>query len=463
MKRIISILLLCLLPVSTLWASNVAQYSSLKAYQEADGLKVVLDLRRATQFKSFSLHKPERFVVDVYDTILEGNAHRLDLAKLPFKSVRAGIRKGDDLRFVFDLSQRLDGKVYMESHGKGQRLVIKFPGYGVAAHSAKASTSVPKATVAKPAVSAAPKVAVTSAPRPTMSASHVVNDAKIRDIVVAIDAGHGGVDPGALGRKGTREKDVVLQIARELEALVKREPGMRPVMIRNGDYFLTLRQRIAKARDHKADIFISVHADAFNDPRARGASVYTLSDRGATTEAAKLLADRENASDLFGEVTLSDKDDMLASVLLDLSQSATIEASVDVADRVLRGLKKVGKVHKRHVEQASFTVLKSPDIPSILVETAFISNPNEESNLRSKKHQQKLAVAMLDGVRSYFTANPLPGTRIAAAREHVIKSGDTLSAIAQRYQVSTRSLRSANQLKTDVLHVGRVLQIPIGS
>ncbi len=460
MKRIISILLLCLLPASVVWAANnVAKYSSMQAFQEADGLKVVLDLRHSSQFKYFALHQPERFVLDVYDTVLEGNSHGLDLNKLPFKSVRAGIRQGDDLRFVFDMKQRLDARVHMESSGKGQRLIITFPGYQV--HQPVAQVTAK----AEPKVQPRPAPAVVAKPQPTISSARIENEAKLRDIIVAIDAGHGGVDPGALGRSGTREKDVVLEIAKELEALVQREPGMRPVLIRSGDYFLTLRQRITKARDQKADIFISIHADAFNDPRARGASVYTLSDRGATTEAAKLLADRENASDLFGEVTLSDKDDMLASVLLDLSQTATIEASVDVAERVLGGLKKVGKVHKRHVEQAGFTVLKSPDIPSILVETAFISNPSEEQNLRSKNHQQKLAVAMLDGVRSYFTANPLPGTRIAAVREreHVIRRGDTLSGIAQRYQVSTGQLRSVNNLKDDTLHVGQVLQIPIGS
>lgn len=208
----------------------------------------------------------------------------------------------------------------------------------------------------------------------------------MRDLVIAIDAGHGGEDPGAIGPGGTREKDVVLAIARKLEALVRREKGMRPVMIRDGDYFIPLRQRTKKARQHKADLFISIHADAaaVRGSQARGSSVYTLSERGATTEAARWLAERENASDLVGGVSLDDKDDLLASVLLDLSQAATNEASMEVAHEILKELGRVGEVHKRRVEQAGFIVLKSPDIPSVLVETAFISNPAEERRLRMR-------------------------------------------------------------------------------
>ena len=285
-------------------------------------------------------------------------------------------------------------------------------------------------------------------------------DDDARDVIIAIDAGHGGIDPGARGNKGLLEKDAVLAIARRLETLVKREPGMRPVMIRDGDYFISLRKRVNKARASQSDLFISIHADAFDDSRVSGSSVYALSQRGATTEAARLLANRENAADLIGGVSLEDKDDMLASVLLDLSQNATIEASVDVASRVLQGLKRLGKVHKSRVEQAGFAVLKSPDIPSILVETAFISNPQEERRLRTAKHQQAMAEAMMLGVRSYFKANPPPGTRIAA-REHVIERGDTLSAIAERYNISLAALRSANNISGDRIRIGQVLHIPM--
>jgi N-acetylmuramoyl-L-alanine amidase len=277
--------------------------------------------------------------------------------------------------------------------------------------------------------------------------------------VIAIDAGHGGKDHGATGRRGTREKTVVLSIARKLAELIRKEPGMRSVLIRDGDYFLGLRQRIDKARKHNADLFISIHADAFRDRRARGSSVFVLSRRGASSEMARWIAAKENAADLAGGVSLDDKDDMLTGVLLDLSQSATLAASHEVAANMLGGLKRLGKTHKSTVQRAGFMVLKSPDIPSILVETAFISNPTEENNLRSSKHQEKLARAMLNGIRDYFDNHPPAGT-MRVARKHRIKSGDTLSDIAAAYQVSLNSLRGFNSLKSDRLRVGETLRIP---
>jgi len=206
-------------------------------------------------------------------------------------------------------------------------------------------------------------------------------------LIVAIDAGHGGKDVGARGPSGTHEKDVVLAIARKLAALVEKEPGMRPVLVRDGDHFIRLRDRMQKARKQHADLFVSIHADAFDDHRARGSSVFVVSERGATSEMARILADQENAADLAGGVSLNDKDELLKSVLLDLSQSASIEASMNVADNVLGELKQIGNVHKSRVQQAGFMVLKSPDVPSILVETAFISNPAEERLLRDSRHQ----------------------------------------------------------------------------
>ena len=277
--------------------------------------------------------------------------------------------------------------------------------------------------------------------------------------MIAIDAGHGGEDPGARGPRGTREKTVVLQIAKRLERLVDREPGFRAVMIREGDYFMPLRKRASKAHEHRADLFVSIHADAFHDRRARGSSVYVLSQRGATSEMARILAETENAADLIGGVSLNDKDDLLKTVLLDLSQTASIEASMEVGENVLGHLRRLGKVHKRRVQQAGFVVLKSPDIPSILVETAFISNPGEERQLRNGKHQQNLATAILKGIKSYFRNNPPPGT-LMAQRQHVIKRGDTLSEIAQRYDVSMNQLRVANGLKGNSLRIGDVLKIP---
>jgi len=234
-----------------------------------------------------------------------------------------------------------------------------------------------------------------------------------RDLVIAIDAGHGGEDPGAIGKNGLREKDVVLAIAKELYASVNAEPGMKAVLTRNGDFFLPLRERMRRARAQSADLFVSIHADSIRDRSIDGASVYILSQRGATDEASRWLAERENASDLIGGVSLEDKSDVLASVLLDVSQSVSLSASQAAAERVLRQLSLAGEVRKPQVQEARFMVLKSPDIPSMLVETAYISNPQEESRLRTSVQRAKLAAAIHRGLHDYFYANPPAGTRIA--------------------------------------------------
>ncbi|MDY0067563.1 MAG: N-acetylmuramoyl-L-alanine amidase, partial [Steroidobacteraceae bacterium] len=243
-----------------------------------------------------------------------------------------------------------------------------------------------------------------------------VRDVHGRDIVVAIDAGHGGVDPGSIGKRGAREKDVTLAIARRLKQRIDREPGMRAVLTREHDEFVELRERMVRARKRQADMFVSIHADAFHDRSVRGSSVYVLSARGASDESARWLADRENAADLIGGVKLDDKDSVLASVLLDLSQGASMSASLDAADKVMDELYSIGNITRRGVKQAGFIVLKSPDIPSILVETAFISNPTEESRLLDPRHQMRLAEAIHRGVRRYFYSNPPPGTLVAELR-----------------------------------------------
>jgi N-acetylmuramoyl-L-alanine amidase len=279
-----------------------------------------------------------------------------------------------------------------------------------------------------------------------------------RDIIIAIDPGHGGQDSGALGKHGTKEKDIVLAVSKRLANIVNAEPGMRAYLTRDTDVFITLRQRIKRARENKADMFISIHADAFKDAKAKGASVFVLSQRGASSEAAQMMADKENAADLAGGISLEDKDDMLASVLLDLSQTASLEASLEVANTVLAGLKRVGNVHKKHVESAAFVVLKSPDIPSILVETAFVSNPDEERKLNTPSHQDKIARAILSGISNYFQRNPLPGS--GSPQQHIVSSGDTLSMIAQRYQISMLELKTSNNLNRSHINVGDVLIIP---
>lgn len=254
--------------------------------------------------------------------------------------------------------------------------------------------------------------AVDRAPVKTMQ--DIARRGGLRALVIAIDAGHGGQDPGARGANGSREKDLTLAVARELARQVNATPGLRAYLTRDVDVFIPLVQRYQKARAAKADLFVSIHADAFTNPAASGSSVFVLSQRGASSQAARWLATQENAADLVGGVRLNDKDDTLASVLLDLSQSATMRASEEMAGHVLTGLKRLGKTHKSHVEQANFVVLRAPDVPSMLVETAFITNPEEERKLNDPQHRALLARAILDGVNTYFLRQPPPGTLYSA-------------------------------------------------
>jgi N-acetylmuramoyl-L-alanine amidase len=344
-----------------------------------------------------------------------------------------------------------------------------------------------------------------------------------RKVVVAVDAGHGGEDSGARGATGLLEKDVTLNVARELAAQINAQPGMQAVLTRNGDYFIPLKRRYQIAREHNADLFVSVHADAFKNSDAKGSSVWVLSPRGKTSEAARWLADRENRADLVGGVSLDDKDDTLAAVLLDLQQGYAMQASEAIANNVLKAVGQLGPTHRGYVERANFVVLRSPDVPSILVETAFITNPSEETKLRSASHRQSLATAVLGGIRNYFANTPPPGTWFAAqaarrtgnnlvavARQaepmveaasqiqaspvvgtataaskaannaakrtakaasiaraddnvrdlHRVQRGETLRGIAQQYGVSVGSLRQVNQIPDSGVRVGTVLAIP---
>ena len=310
----------------------------------------------------------------------------------------------------------------------------------------QASATVPAQvpSTATPPLDTPPQIAGTTPIAPMTPANAAANAAPplnatktmqqlrggMRPLVVAIDAGHGGQDPGARGGKGSREKDITLAIARELARQVNATPGLKAYLTRDSDVFIPLAQRYQKARAAKADLFVSIHADAFTNPDANGSSVFVLSQRGASSQAARWLANQENAADLVGGVRLQDKDNTLASVLLGLSQSATMKASEDIAGHVLTGLKKLGKTHKAGVERANFVVLRSPDVPSMLVETAFITNPEEERRLNDPSHRADLARAILDGVNTYFTRQPPPGTLYAARAEAALDP--TASAAGSR-------------------------------
>jgi N-acetylmuramoyl-L-alanine amidase len=456
MKRLLATVLFLFASQGVVLAATDVQ--QVRLWAAPDHTRVVFDTSGPVSQKVFSLSGPARVVLDVQGGRLANPQQPLQATGGVVKNIRAARNSPDVLRIVLELNQSARPHTFQlaPSGPYGYRLVVDLydtPDAGAKPDAARAAVGQPSRVAG---AAPASKPASTQAPAHSQPAKHAPEP--LRDLVIAIDAGHGGEDPGAIGRGHTREKDVTLAIARRLAALVEKEPGMRPVLTRKGDYYIGLRQRTRLAREDRADLFISIHADACKDHRASGSSVFVLSRRGASSEMARVLAERENAADLVGGVSLDDKDDLLREVLLDLSQTATLEASFDVAGNLLDELEDLGKTHKQSVQQAGFVVLKSPDIPSLLVETAFITNPSEERKLRDARHQQRLAEAMLRGIRNYFGRHPPPGTRVA--REYVVKSGDTLSEIADQFRVNTTRLRGYNGLKSDTLRVGDTLRIP---
>jgi N-acetylmuramoyl-L-alanine amidase len=426
--------------LSSTLASAGTTVENIRVWAEGGRTRVVLDLSRPADHKIFTLRSPDRLVIDLDDGRLSEAVKNLPEATGSISAIRSGIRANGQLRIVIDLRETVRSRSFAAGPNSkyGDRLVVDLQRSGNLTTVKRASEKY----------------------------------ASGRDIVIAVDAGHGGHDPGAIGRGKTREKDVALSISRLLAQRINAEPGMKAVLVRNSDRYVDHRARMDVARRNKADLFISVHADAVDDRRANGATVYVLSLKGASDEAAKRLAKRENAEIRVGDVSLSDKDDVLASVLLDLSQNAALGASLDVGADVIGELARIGKVHRRSVQQAGLIVLKSPDVPSILVETAYISNPSEEKKLRSSSYQNKLAGAILLGVRKYFHENPPANTQIAlnqtrydntARISHVISRGDTLSEIAERYHVSMAAIRSANDLASDAVRIGQKLRIPASS
>ncbi len=410
-----------LLALALLWQSAAASAAApvevrdVRLWSGPEGTRLVLDLSEPVRHEVFNLDHPDRVVIDLQNARLATHKALPD-GQGPVKTVRVGPQEGGALRIVLDLESRQSVKSFTVAPDgtAGHRLVVELPSAASLGQQALAAGS---AAVAREAAAINAVKSIAAAP-------------KGRDLVIAVDAGHGGEDPGAIGRGGTREKDVTLAIARRLARQIDAEEGMRAVLIRDGDYFISLRGRIRKAREHGADMFISVHADSVLDRSVSGSSVYVLSLRGASDEASRWLAERENAADLMGGVSLDDKDDVLASVLLDVTQKEAVSNSVEAADAVLRSLRSVGTVHGSRVRHAGFVVLKSPDIPSMLVETAFISNVTDERRLRDADHQQRVAEAIHAGVRDYFYDKPPPGTRLAAivaARRGGSVPGQTLA------------------------------------
>ncbi len=440
MTRVLLLFLLLCLPLA---AFAEQQVKELRASADHNATRIVIDLSNRVDYQIFTLGNPHRVVVDIADTRLDATINQRALIHGPIQHVRFGTRKGDDLRIVLDVNQKVVPKSFLlePQGGAGYRLVIDFPGVGESAEqrvAKKQTTAVAK-----------PKHVSKTAPQ------------SYRDVVVVIDAGHGGKDVGAIGAAGTYEKNIVLAVSKKLAKLINAQPGMRAVLTREDDHFLTLRERTRIARDNHADLFVSIHADSFSSHRAKGSSVYALSQRGASSEAARLLAEKENAADLIAGTDADEENEMLRSVLLDLSQTGAIKESIAVGERVLRKMGQVNKLHKNQVEQAGFAVLKAHDVPSILIELAFLSNPGEERRLKDHKHQDKLARSIWAGVHDYFVDTPPPGTLLALNdAKHIIRSGETLSGLAHRYRVSMDAIRSANALRSDRLRIGQAILIP---
>lgn len=421
-------------------SAGAAELRGVQLVSGDGGTRAVIELDRPADYKVFTLANPERLVLDLSGSAL-ARGFRAPAPNGVVTGVRTGKPAEGDLRVVLDLSQGVKPRSRVEREGARARLIIELmDGGGDVARAAPARTL-----------------------------EDVIGSGE-RKLVIAIDAGHGGKDPGAIGPSGTYEKNITLAMARELARQIDADPGMSAFLVRDSDVFLPLEQRYRKAREAQADLFISLHADAAHNRAAAGASVYVLSLRGASSEAARWLADQENASDLVGGVELDARDKNLAAVLLDLSQNATMRVSDDVASQVLAALKGVGKAHKPNVERANFVVLRSPDVPSMLVETGFISNPGEETKLKDPKYRERMATAITDGVRGYFSLQAPPGTWYAArqgqfggSRQHVVGRGETLSLIAARHGVPMASIRAANRMKSDTVRLGERLTIPVAA
>jgi len=419
-------------------SATAGEVRSLRVWAGPDSTRAVLDLNQQVKYRLFTLDNPSRVVIDIDSVDLEQALNLDEEHSGVIRRVRHGVREGEHLRVVLDLEADVRPQSFLLAPAGeyGHRLVVDL----------------------YPRDAQSPDERVREAVQPAMEGE--------RDMIVAIDAGHGGEDPGAIGPGGTYEKTVVMALARELKQQVDDEPGMRAVLIRTGDYYVPLEERYARAREARADLFVSLHADAFRDFRVRGSSVYVLSRRGASSEAARMLAKSENRSDLVGGVKLDRGDDVLSSVLLDLSQNVAMEYSTEAAESILGQLGRVGKQHREQVERANFVVLRSPDVPSVLLEVGFISNPHDEANLKSGTHRRQVGEAIVDGVRRHFFDTAPQGTWIAANRDgdrHIVERGDTLGVIASKYRTSVSRIRQANNIDGDVIHPGAVLVIPAGS
>ncbi|WP_334019728.1 N-acetylmuramoyl-L-alanine amidase [Alteromonas sp. S015] len=443
-RSIVSVLLLCFVVQIAHGAQN--NIDGVRIWPSPDNTRVVFDMKSAPEFTYFTLKNPLRLVIDFNNTSDAAKLSGIENSGDLIKKLRYSTPKNkSSARIVVELNRNTKPSLFAVTPdgAYGHRLVVDLPD---------------------------------SAPKPTLSASTstgsvVIDDstsARDRDIIVAIDAGHGGHDPGSIGPAGTYEKHITLSIAKKLEDMINRERGMRAIMTRGDDYYVSPNRRPEIAREKKADLLISIHADAFSQPEPRGGSVWVLSMRRADTELGRWLEKSERHSELLGGAAevINDKSSerYLTETILGLSMDHSMATSHDLGNKVVEELKQVTSLHKRKPQAASFAVLTAPDIPSILVEVGFISNPQEEKNLNWSKYRERLANAMFNATKRYFKQVPPDGTLWAQEkannRTHKVRSGESLSLLAQRYNVKVSSIKAANDLSSDVVRVGQVLNIP---
>jgi N-acetylmuramoyl-L-alanine amidase len=486
---------LAVLAIAPLCAAHAVDVKSARVWAGSEYTRVVLDASGPLKYTIDQQNG--QVLVDIADGKL-ASGFSVPAAQGLYRGMRQE-RQGSHLQLTAKIApSHLKSFVLAPSAGNNYRLVLDL--YPDSA-SAPVASGVQKSALSAPVASHA----VVSSSRRVAAEQAAAMLGGQRSVVVCIDPGHGGKDQGAHGPGGTLEKNVTLAVARDLAARINRQPGMKAVLTREGDYFIPLKRRYQIARDNSADLFVSIHADSFTRNDAKGSSVWVLSPRGKTSEAARWLADGQNRADLIGGTTLDDKNDDLAKVLLDLQQGWAMQSSGVVADNVLRALGQLGPTHRGYVERANFVVLRSPDVPSILVETAFISNPAEERRLRDPGHQEQLAQAVMGGLKNYFESNPprdtwfaaqaarrngvelasgkraasgaddaQPSAQSVAAADastradanvrdlHRVGHGESLRSIARQYGISVGALKSANRINADTVRAGTVLTIPTG-
>ena len=440
----------CMLLAS--FAVSAANVEELRLWRAPDHTRLVFDLSGEVEYKLFTLSNPARVVIDIEGSTLDGDFSRLDFNESPISGMRSAIRDGDTLRMVIDLATEVEPRSFTlaPNSEQGNRLVVDL-------YDQSPSSSAPRSTNSVSSNS-------TTAPR---------RDER-RNIIVAISAGHGGEDPGGIGYDGKlREKNITLKIARALFDRLESMPGYTPIMIRDGDYYVELQRRSEIAREQRADLFVAVHTDWYRTSRANGLTIYALSGDRADRENSRRVAQKENNADLLGgvggDLDLSSWDDDVALTLVSLQMAWSMEQSLIAGTRVLESLDGVTRLRRDKVQQASLEVLKSPDIPSMLIETGYLTNPDEARRLNTSAFQQKLARGIAQGVLNYFYDAPPEGTLVAWQKSngivpmggtYMVKRGDSLSVIAQRYNVSLAELKSVNSISSNTIHVGQELTIP---